>query len=112
MCSKSVLEKIKKQIVEDYRNVYGDDLVEVFLFGSYARGDYDEESDIDFAAIVRGERMDIQKKLYQVWDKCDDLGLENDVIISPTVIPYAEFKKYQTILPYYNNIVMEGKKIG
>lgn len=112
MCSKNVLEKIKKQIVEDYRNVYGDDLVEVFLFGSYARGDYDEESDIDFAAIVRGERRDLQKKLYQVWDKCDDLGLENDVIISPTVIPYAEFKKYQTILPYYNNIVMEGKKIG
>lgn len=33
-----------------------------------------------------------------------ELGLENDVMISPIVIPYDEFIKYNKILPYYNNI--------
>lgn len=41
-----------------------------------------------------------------------ELGLENDVVISPIVIPYDEFIKYKEILPYYSNIAMEGKRIG
>ena len=40
------------------------------------------------------------------------LGLENDIIVSPTVIPYDEFVKYKQSLPYYRNIAEEGKKIG
>lgn len=35
-----------------------------------------------------------------------------DVVISPIVIPYDEFKQYQKVLPYYNNILTEGKRIG
>lgn len=53
-----------------------------FLYGSYARGDYDDESDIDIAAVVKGRRQELQDK----WNK--------------------------DILPYYRNIVKEGKRIG
>lgn len=38
-------------------------------------------------------------------------GLENDVV-SPTVIPYAEYEAYKEILPYYMNIQKKGKQIG
>ena len=31
---------------------------------------------------------------------------------SPTVIPYDEFEQYKEKLPYYRNIVKEGRKIG
>jgi len=41
-----------------------------------------------------------------------EIGLENDVIVSPMVIPYDEFLKYREILPYYRNILEEGKRIG
>lgn len=34
--------------------------------------------------------------------------MENDIVVSPTVIPYDEFKKYQDTLPYYRNIMQEG----
>ena len=37
---------------------------------------------------------------------------KNDIIVSPTVIPYDEFVKYKQLLPYYRNIAEEGKKIG
>ena len=84
----------------------------VFLFGSYARGDYTENSDIDIVAVVHGSRMELQQKLKEVWDRSAEVGLENDIVVSPTVIPYDEFKKYQDTLPYYRNIMQEGKKIG
>ena len=41
-----------------------------------------------------------------------ELGLENDVVISPTVIPSDEYEKYRTILPYYRNIDREGILVG
>lgn len=69
-------------------------------------------SDIDIVAIVRGNREDLQQKLKRVWDISADIGLENDIVVSPTVIPYDEFEKYKEVLPYYSNILREGKQIG
>lgn len=112
MCTTSQLNKIYKQMVECYRSIYGMDIIEIFLYGSYARGDYDAESDIDIVAIVKGNRMDLQQKLKKVWDESADISLENDVIVSPAVIPYDEFEEYKEKLPYYRNILREGRKIG
>lgn len=112
MCTLSQLKDISEQMVACYRVVYGEDIIEIFLFGSYARGDYDQESDIDMAAIVKGDRQELQIKLKKVWDKAAEIGLENDVIVSPTVIPYEEFEIYKDKLPYYRNICKEGRKIG
>lgn len=112
MCTETQLSRITKAMVECYRVVYGDDIVEIVLYGSYARGDYAEDSDIDIAAVVHGSREELQEKLKAVWDVSAELGVENDVIVSPTVIPYEEFMKYKQTLPYYRNIAEEGQKIG
>ena len=112
MCTETQLSRITKAMVECYRVVYGDDIVEIVLYGSYARGDYAEDSDIDIAAVVHGSREELQEKLKIVWDVSAELGVENDIIVSPTVIPYEEFMKYKQTLPYYRNIAEEGQKIG
>ncbi|RKI80408.1 nucleotidyltransferase domain-containing protein [bacterium 0.1xD8-71] len=112
MYTENQVNNIVGQISQFYRSVYGDKIVSIYLYGSYARGNYTEESDIDIIAIVRGDRMDLQEKLKQIWDVSADIGLENDVVVSPTVIPYAEYEAYKEILPYYMNIQKEGKRIG
>lgn len=111
MCSKIQLDMVSKQIANCYKTVYGDSLVVILLYGSYARGDYDKDSDIDITAIVKGNRVDLQEKLKEIWDRSAEIGLEHDVVVSPTVIPYDEYEKYKTILPYYSNIMKEGKRI-
>jgi predicted nucleotidyltransferase len=112
MCTVQQLEDIKSQMISAYRNVYGDSIVRIMLYGSYARGDYDSNSDIDFTAIAYGNRRELQDKLKIVWDVSADIGLENDVVISPTVIPADEFEQYKSRLPYYRNIDQEGLCIG
>ncbi|MBE5884555.1 MAG: nucleotidyltransferase domain-containing protein [Lachnospiraceae bacterium] len=112
MCTETQLNRIMKAMVDCYRVVYGDDIVEIVLYGSYARCDYTEDSDIDIVAVVRGSRLDLQEKLKAVWDVSAEIGLENDIIVSPTVIPYDEFMRYKQTLPYYRNIAEEGRKIG
>lgn len=111
MCTQSDLEKLLKKIVVVYRDIYNQDLCDIYLYGSYARGDYNTESDIDIVAIVKGERQELQDQLKKIWDIVSDLELDYEVIISPTVIPYNEFEIYKDILPYYRNIVQEGMKL-
>ena len=108
MSTKNDLNYILKKIVQIYRSVYGEQLVQVILYGSYARGDYDSDSDIDIVAIVHGDRKILQEQLKKVWDSSCELELEYETILSPTVIPYEEFQRYQKELPYYRNIAQEG----
>lgn len=108
MCSQNELDVLLKEIAAIYRKVFGDDIVKIVLYGSYARGTFDAESDIDIVAIVKGEREELQRKLREVWILSSNLELEYETILSPTVIPYEEFEKYRNVLPYYRNIEEEG----
>lgn len=108
MCSKQELDSILREVAAAYRLVYGDDLVKILMYGSYARGDFDADSDVDIAAIVKGDRQTLQNNLKKVWDVSSDLELEYETIVSPTVIPFDEYEKYREDIPYYRNIEKEG----
>lgn len=112
MCTQNDFESLLKKIVIIYRDLYDQNLCDIYLYGSYARGDYNTESDIDIVAIVKGERQELQDQLKKIWDVVSDLELDYEVIISPTVIPYTEFETYKDILPYYRNIAQEGVKLS
>ena len=49
--------------------------------------------------------------LYGSYARGDYLELEYGTIVSPTVIPFAEYEKYKNDLPYYRNIESEGVEI-
>lgn len=111
MCTQSQLNIVLKKISEIYRSVYGEKLVRVILYGSYARGDFSDDSDLDIVALVYGDRMKLQEQLKNVWDQTCDLELEYEMVLSPAVIPYEEFEKYREDLPYYRNIANEGVNV-
>ena len=46
MCTRRQLDKITEQMRECYFSIYGTNVVKIVLYGSYARGDFDEGSDI------------------------------------------------------------------
>ncbi|MEY8368563.1 nucleotidyltransferase domain-containing protein [Anaerovoracaceae bacterium 42-11] len=111
MCSQSELNTLLKELASIYREVYGTNMVRLLMYGSYARGSFDEESDIDIVAIVKGHRDELQKQLRKVWDAAWKLELEYETILSPTVIPYDEFEKFKEDIPYYRNVDKEGVNI-
>jgi len=81
MCTRNQLSNIYQQMVEIYRSIYGKAVTGVFLYGSYARGNNCEDSDIDIAAIVKGDCLLLQDKLRTVWDLSADIGLEHDAVV-------------------------------
>ena len=49
------IEGILHELKAGLRDLYGDRLVSVILYGSYARGEATEDSDIDVAVVLKGE---------------------------------------------------------
>ena len=106
------LNIICDKVVEAYKKIYGDKIQGIYLYGSYARGDFDEDSDIDFAAIVEGEQVELRKQRSKYRSYLTDIELDYDVVISFGIIPAFYFEKYLSEVPYYKNILEEGKRLA
>lgn len=110
MLLKKNIEVILNEITNEYKTLFGNALKAVYLYGSYARGDFDAESDIDIVGIVDENAMhkDINILNDDLIRFASDLGMRYDILISPSIICYDRFIKYQYDLPYYRNIKSEG----
>jgi predicted nucleotidyltransferase len=73
----ALLPRIRK-IIE---RIYGDRLVHVILYGSFARNTSTEDSDIDIAVLLKG-RVDKTKEIDKIGDAIYDLMLETGELIS------------------------------
>lgn len=99
---------IMKDIVSGLQRIAKKDLKAIFLYGSYARGDYSQESDIDIAVLLNCDRIEMKKYTDALADLMVDLNLKHDILISFCCIPHAEFTEKKGILPFYKNIEREG----
>lgn len=105
------LSEITSRAVSAYRKIFGSALVQVVLYGSYARGDFDEESDIDIVALVRCDRATISEKSRAMAEFSSELDLMFGVMVSPSALPYDEYQRYMNDVPYYTNIAREGVEL-
>jgi len=110
--SEASLRAILDQIYKSTHTIIGNPLIDVILFGSYARGDYDEESDIDIALIIDMTREDIKKFDNDISHMSSEIGLNNDVLVSVVSIPAKEFEYWKNDLPFYRNVDSEGVRLN
>ncbi|MDR0305226.1 MAG: nucleotidyltransferase domain-containing protein [Chitinispirillales bacterium] len=108
MCDKAVLDEITKRVCASAKEVLGEKLEKVVLFGSRARGDYDNESDIDIMVLADIKPQDTNNTRRKIRALTGDLGLEYDVLVSLHMICSTNFHEYIDVLPYYMNIVKDG----
>ena len=103
------MEHIRQEMYDDFVNevkmIYLDNLQAIILFGSVARGTATEESDLDIAILVNSDDRLMYDKLLDVVVKMD---LDNDVVISTTIIEKEQFDTWKDVLPFYKNINREG----
>jgi len=102
------LKSLLLQYLTEVREIYGSHLKSVILYGSYARGDYTKDSDIDIMILV--DLAD--KKLDSSLDSLSELGfqynVEHDVWIMPIVKNIEHFQYWGSAYPFYKNVQKEG----
>ena len=113
MCTKNELSVILKEIAQCARDTFQDKLDSVILYGSYARGDYNKDSDVDIMILVKDiPAEELWRFRAPVSEKSSELGLRYDILITPLIKDVDTFKKYLNVLPFYRNVDREGIRIG
>lgn len=108
MCTKSELQIVLNAVRDASKQLYGDKLNKIILFGSYARGDNTEESDIDIMIILNCDVEDVKKLRSLTAEMASDISLEQDVFLSVFLRDRQHFEKNLDFLPFYQNIAREG----
>jgi predicted nucleotidyltransferase len=101
---KRILEEVKSEL----KKVYGIKLKDVILYGSYARGDEKEDSDIDLAVILKGE-INIFEEIDRIIDATYDIGLKHSILLSVKPISENDYNNLKT--PFLLNVKQEGFSI-
>ena len=91
---------------QQVKMIMGSKLDKVILYGSYARGDYNEHSDVDIIILTTLTDEEITETL--IFDLAFDYQMEYGVDISVVVKNKNQFEYWLGALPFYNNIQKEG----
>ena len=90
------------------RSIYGDSLKKVVVYGSYARGDYQKNSDIDIMILTTLTDEEIRKTKTSIYDLAFDFQMEYGVDISVVIKNEEHFNYWLGALPFYDNVQKEG----
>ena len=104
-----IIKIIESEAVNRIPKLIPEDLKEIILFGSYARGDYTEESDVDIAVLVGCDREETTKYKEGLVELSAELDLKNLVVVNFVCLPYKEYEEKKSYYPFYSNIAKEGR---
>jgi len=102
------LKQLKEDVEKAAKELLKEELLKVVLYGSYARGDYDSESDIDFALISKVSEKDIPSYNEKIGEIISSLSIQYGVVVTILIISMNTFEGYKDILPFYMNLIKDG----
>lgn len=105
-------QEIMLEFSRGVKKILGSSLKKVILYGSYARGDYNENSDIDIMILTTLTEEEIEKVEIKIFDLAFDFLMDYGVDISVVVKNEDHFNYWLGALPFYNNVQEEGVLLG
>lgn len=86
-------------------NLYGERMRGIYLFGSYARGDYRDDSDVDVLIVLSGT-VRPGEEINRYSQIVADICLRHDLLIS--TVPVAEEWFHKQVEPLFESVLREG----
>lgn len=99
---RSLIQEVKQALTE----LYADRLDRVILYGSYARGDFHAESDVDVMVVLKDEQVQNSSEFDKYWDIIWNLWQKTGVWVSIKIV--SRLKYDSSDLFFYRNIREEG----
>ncbi len=87
----------------------GPDLLGMWLFGSHARGEAHEESDVDILVLIPEPSWEVRRRIL---DTAADLSVETGLLLSPTVMDRGTFDTHRSQeRPLVTAVLREGRPL-
>ena len=94
-----------KELKEGLVHIYGDKLKGVYLYGSYARGDYRPGSDVDVMILLK-DYKNYWDEIHRTSEVMSNVSLEYDLLVSRIFMTEEKWKTSDT--PLLKNIHQDG----
>lgn len=102
------MQSLIEQYIAEIKEIYGLYLRQIILYGSYARGNFKPDSDVDIMILLDISELDLKAYSQQLSYMTYDFNLDHDIDIKPIAKSEAHFKKWSQNYPFYANIQKEG----
>src|SRR5829696_8788340 len=100
------IRKVMKELKEGLIRIYGDKLKELYLYGSYARGDYRQSSDVD-VMILLSDFKNYWEEINRTSELIQNVSLDHKILVSRIFITEEKWNRSDT--PLLENIHHEGQ---
>ena len=97
-----------QKFVEEVQQLLGERLKKIILYGSYARGDYNKNSDVDIMVLTDLSFEEIEEYRDKISDIAYDIELDTGIILSPIIKNIDKYNVRIKFIPFYKNIQKEG----
>lgn len=94
------------EMCAELSDIYLDNMSEIVLYGSYARGQETDESDVDIAIVLKEVLTEEQHN--KMTDIVVDYELNLGKTLSVISIELDHYKKWKKDSPFYKNVEKEG----
>ena len=104
------INNILDEFLKGTKKILGKRMKKIILYGSYARGDYSKNSDIDIMILTDLNDEEISEYRDKIWEFAYDIEFNNnfDITLSPLIKNIDKFNYWLEALPFYINIQKEG----
>ena len=107
-----IRQEVLMLFVQGTKKILKNNLSKLSVYGSYARGDYKENSDIAVMILTPLSKEEIEQVENSIFDLAFDLELESGIVINPVLENEAHYRYWLGALPFYDNVEKEGIVIG
>lgn len=103
------LESVHREVTDIMKRHYGERLTKIVLYGSYARGDFNDNSDVDYLVMLDEENVSAFKEVSTTIADRNAYYLETFVSISTIVVSLNQFLTSNRI--FYREVRKDGINI-
>ena len=103
------LDEVLGDLKRERESLYGERLKGLYLFGSYARGDAEPDSDVD-VAVVLDDYEYASRELRMMSQVLNRLSLQHDILLAAIPLRVTEWRSRRT--PLLENVRREGVVVG
>ena len=97
--------------IQEVKGLLGERLKKVILYGSYARGDFRKNSDIDIMLLTDLDDKEIEEYRDKVSEIAFNIELEKEIYISPIIKNIDKYNARINVVPLYMNVHKEGEEL-
>lgn len=110
--TEEIIRRVVMKFAEEAKQIYGEKLYQIIMYGSCARGDFQQDSDIDILVLLNVPKEEINSERKRILDVSDKLDLKYDVVLTPVFQSYKLYQQYLPVSGFYQSVEKEGVRIA